>query len=85
MPHNLSTEELEKMLTTNNMNEFVVACEALSHKEDEKAFEVLKGYIKNKDKYKSLCILKVIFNHPLSSQVFDFLEESIQSDDILFT
>lgn len=84
VPHNLSTEELEKMLTTDNMGEFVVACEALSHKEDEKAFAVLKGYIKNKDKYKRLCVLKTIFNHPSSSLVLDFLEESIQSDAILF-
>ncbi len=84
VPYNKSTDELEIMLSSGNMSDFVVACEALSYKTDEKAFSLLKGYINDKDKYKRLCILKTIFRHRKSTQLKDFLEESILSDDLNF-
>ena len=84
VPYNQSIEELESMLLTGNMSEFVVACEALSYKSDKKAFDILKKYIIDKDKYKRLCVLKTIFRHPMSEQEKEFLEESILSDDVLF-
>lgn len=84
VPYNKSIEDLETMLSNGEMNEFVVACEALSYKSDEKAFDILRSYITDKDKYKRLCILKTIFRHPNSEQVKEFLEESILSDDVWF-
>lgn len=84
VPYNKSTEELEAMLSNGEMNEFVAACEALSYKSDERAFDILRSYITDKDKYKRLCILKTIFRHPMSDQVKGFLEESILSDDVWF-
>ena len=84
VPYNKATDELEIMLSSGDMSDFVVACEALSYKTDEKAFNLLKGYINNKDKYKRLCILKTIFRHLDSIQLKAFLEEAILSDDINF-
>ena len=84
VPYSKATDELEIMLSNGNMSDFVVACEALSYKTDEKAFNLLKGYINDKDKYKRLCILKTIFRHRNSTQLKDFLEESILSDDLNF-
>ncbi len=85
VPYNKSITELENMLETGDMSEFVVACEALSYKTEEKAFDLLKSYITHKDKYKRLCILKTVFRHPMAEQLKDFLESSILSDDILFS
>ncbi len=84
VPYDKSTEELEIMLSTGSMNDFVVASEALSYKADKKSFELLENYITDKDKYKRLCILKTIFRHRSSKTLKNFLEESILSDDILF-
>lgn len=84
VPYDESTEELEIMLSSGDMSDFVVACEALSYKTEEKAFNLLKGYINDKDKYKRLCVLKTIFRHPNSIQLINFLEETILSDDINF-
>lgn len=84
VPYNKATDELEIMLSNGNMCDFVVACEALSYKTDEKAFNLLKEYINDRDKYKRLCILKTIFRHRNSTQLKDFLEEAVLSDDINF-
>ncbi len=84
VPYNKSSEELEIILSNGNMSDFTVACEALSYKTDIKAFELLKKYATNKDKFKRLIILKTIFRHPNSIILKDFLVESILSDDILF-
>lgn len=84
VPYDKSPEELEIMLSTGSMSDFVVACEALSYKTDKKSFELLENYITDKDKYKRLCILKTIFRHRSSKILKNFLEESILSDDILF-
>lgn len=84
VPYDKSTEELEKMLSTGSMSDFVVACEALSYKTDEKSFELLENYITDKDKNKRLCILKTIFRHRSSKKLKNFLEESVLSNDIWF-
>ena len=84
VPYNKTNDELEIMLSSGNMSDFVVACEALSYKTDEKAFNLLKKYSNDKDRYKRLCILKTIFRHRNSTELKDFLEESIMSDDINF-
>lgn len=84
VPYNKETDELEIMLHSRDMSDFLVACEALSYKTDEKAFNLLKGYINDKDKCKRLCVLKTIFRHRNSIQLKDFLEKIILSDDINF-
>ena len=84
VPYDKSIQELEELLLTGNMNDFAVACEALSHKTEHNSFELLEGYITHKDKYKRLCVLKVIFRHPESPKLKWFLEESLLSKDILF-
>lgn len=84
VPYDKSIEELEAMTETDDMSQFVVACEALSYKAEKKAFEILKKYSTSKDKYKRLCVLKTIFRHPESKNEKMFLEESLLSEDVLF-
>ena len=84
VPYGKSSQELEQMLLNGDMNDFVVACEALASKNDQYSFELLKGYITHKDKYKRLCVLKVIFKYPEAEELKWFLEESLLSKDILF-
>lgn len=79
-----TTDELAAMLSGDDMRVFAVACEALSYKTDDKAFEVLKRYLIDSDKSKRLCALKNIFRHPSAEQEKPFLEEALLSDDILF-
>ena len=84
VPYDLSVDELEALLISGNMSDFAVACEALSNQSDERAYQLLKKYITDKDKYKRLCVLNTIFRHPMAVQIKSFLEDSILSDDFLF-
>ena len=84
VPYDLSVDELEALLISGDMSDFAVACEALSNRSDERAYQLLKKYITDKDKYKRLCVLKTIFRHPMAAQIKSFLEDSILSDDFLF-
>ena len=66
------------------MKDFSLACEALSYKDDHKAYEAMKSYVNDKDKYRRLYILKTIFRHPDSVELVDFLESAIASEDSTF-
>ncbi len=84
VPYELSVEELSKMLSSPVMKDFSLACEALSYKNDNAAYEVMKSYLNDKDKYRRLYILKTIFRHPNSVELVDFLENAISSEDVWF-
>ena len=84
IPYKLSVEELRKMLSSPIMKDFSLACEALSYKNDVTAYEAMKPFINDKDKYRRLYILKTIFRHPNAAELVDFLENAISSDDFLF-
>ena len=84
IPYELSVEELGKMLSSPVMKDFSLACEALSYKDDIAAYEAMKFYINDKDKYRRLYILKTIFRHPNAAELVDFLENAISSNDTLF-
>ena len=84
IPYELSVEELSKMLSSPIMQDFCLACEALSYKNDDTAYETMKNYINDKDKYRRLYILKTIFRHPNAVELVDFLENAIASEDFLF-
>ena len=82
--YDLSIEELAKMLSSPVMKDFSLACEVLSYKEDDAAYQLMKCHINDKDKYRRLYILKTIFRHPKAVELVGFLENSILSDDFLF-
>ncbi len=84
IPYELSVEELSKMLSSPIMKDFSLACEALSYKNDVAAYEAMKSYINDKDKYRRLYILKTIFRHPNAVELVCFLENAINSEDLLF-
>ena len=84
IPYELSVEELSKMLSSPIMKDFSLACEALSYKNDVTAYEAMKPFINDKDKYRRLYILKTIFRHPNAAELVAFLENAISSDDLLF-
>ena len=84
VPYDLSVDELVALLTTGDMSDFTVACEALSYQIEDRAFALLKSYMADRDKYKRLCVLKTIFRHPKAVQLKAFLEECLLSDDALF-
>ena len=83
-PCERSVEELSKMLSSPIMKDFSLACEALSYKNDVAAYEAMKPYINDKDKYRRLYILKTIFRHPKAVELVGFLENAITSEDFLF-
>ena len=84
IPYELSVEELSKMLSSPIMKDFSLACEALSCKNDVAAYEAMKPYINDKDKYRRLYILKTIFRYPKAIELVGFLENAITSEDFLF-
>ena len=84
IPFDLTTDELSKMMESANMEDFSLACEVLSQRDDRKAYVIMKSYIGSKDKYRRLCILKTIFRHPEAVELVGFLEAAIASDDFLF-
>ena len=83
-PCERSVEELSKMLSSPIMKDFSLACEALSYKNEVAAYEAMKPFINDKDKYRRLYILKTIFRHPKAIELVGFLENAITSEDFLF-
>ena len=84
IPYDLPTAELVKMLSSRDMKEFSLACEALSYKDDIEAYEALKTGVDDKDKYRRLYVLKTIFRHRMAPELAYVLENAIISDDFLF-
>lgn len=66
------------------MKDFSLACEALSYNTDPAAYQIMKSYINDTDKYRRLYVLKTIFRQPKAVELVGFLENAITSDDILF-
>lgn len=84
IPYDKTVEELAKMAKSSSMQDFSLACEALSFKPCNEAYEIMKSYVDDKDKYRRLYILKTIFRHLQATELKWFLEDSISSDDWLF-
>ena len=84
IPYDLPIDELKKLISSSVMKDFSLACEALSYSEDPEAYQIMKSYINDKDKYRRLYVLKTIFRHPQAVELVDFLEGAISSDDFLF-
>ena len=84
IPYDAPIDELEKIMASKVMQDFSLACEALSYKHGPKAYEIMRSYINDKDKYRRLYIMKTIFRHPQALELTDFLKSAITSDDYLF-
>lgn len=84
IPYDLPIEDLKVMMASSTMKNFSLACEALSYKNDPDAYEIMKSYINDKDKYRRLYILKTIFRHREAAELFGILENAILSEDLLF-
>ena len=84
IPYDLSINQLRQMMESPTMKDFALACEVLSCHKSHEAYEIMKGYINDKDKYRRLYILQTIFRHPEAVELTDFLEKAISSDDLSF-
>lgn len=84
IPYNLPIKDLRTMMASASMKDFSLACEALSYKSDPEAYEIMKAYLNDRDKYRSLYVLKTIFRHAQAAELVDYLEDAIASDDPLF-
>lgn len=84
IPYETETTELINMLSSGDMTAFSVACEALSFKKEEQAFDALASMLNLRDKYRRLYVFKVIYRHPESSSLEQYLSDQLRSDDYLF-
>lgn len=84
VPYDLPFEKLKEMLYSPIMKSFCLACEALSENTSEEAYKALKPFIFDKDKYRRLYVLKVIFKNPFAQELINELEKALLSDDIIF-
>ena len=62
--YDLPREDLYAMLASEDMTDFLLACEALSVIPDEEVCDRLGEYLTSPDKYRCLAVLKVIFRNP---------------------
>lgn len=72
IPYDLSFEELNRMLFSDDMTEFCLACEALSCRDDSESFNALKSFLKHPDKYRRLYAMKQCSEilHPQNCSMF---------------
>lgn len=84
IPYDLSVDTLKEMISSPMMKDFALACEALSYKNEPEAYQIMKSYLHDKDKYRRLYILKTIFRHSEAVELVDDLEKAIASTDFLF-
>lgn len=84
IPYDTPIDELRGMMSSPTIQDFALACEALSYKNTPDAYEIMKSYINDKDKYRHLYILKTIFRYPQATELVDYLEKAIASNDFLF-
>ena len=85
VPYDLPFEKLETMILSSDMQEFCLSCEALSEIDNHESYEVLKPYLFDKDKYRRLYVLKVIFKNSFArEELLLELEKAVLSEDIHF-
>lgn len=78
---NISIQELQKMMEASDMKNFAIACEALRIANNHEAYEVLKGYVDTRDKYKYRCVLSAIFEYNEAAELSDYLIRALQSQE----
>lgn len=84
IPYESSIDELKQLLSSPAMKDFSLACEVLSYHKTREAYELMKSFLNDKDKYRRLYILKTIFRHSEAVELVDYLESAISSEDFLF-
>lgn len=84
VPYGFSKEELYALLNSDNMTDFLLACEALSVIHDEETCDRMGSYLSHPDMYRRLAVLKVIFRNPYAVKYKSVLEEAISSEQLLF-
>ena len=82
--YDLPAEELYAMLASEDMTDFLLACEALSVIPDEEVCDRLGEYLASTDEYRRLAVLKVIFRNPHAVRYTPVLEQAVMSEAILF-
>ena len=84
IPYDASTQELICMLQSRNMQEFCIACEALSYRTGEKVVSALSSFLNSNDKYRRLYVFKIIYRCAKDAVPQQYLENQLRSDDSLF-
>lgn len=80
VPEGLPLAELERMLESNRMQTFAVACEALRNAGTREAYALLKRHIDTKDPYKRRYIMSVIFAFDESAELAPYLSEALRGE-----
>lgn len=84
IPYELSFDELKEQCRSSYGIDFALACNALASVETSEAYQFLKSFLSDKDKYRRLNVLEVIFGYPDSMELYPLLIKYLQSEDILF-
>ncbi len=84
VPYELSINALAELCTSQCMEDFAVACEALSTLDNCESYRILKSYLGCKDKYRRLIALKAIHKLSASKKLTPNLEALLHSKDVLF-
>lgn len=79
VPENLSVQQIESMMLSQDMQTFALACEALRLTGTQDAYTLLKMYIHSTDPYRRRYVLSVIFDFPQASELTAELEAAMKS------
>ena len=84
IPYDASTQELICMLQSRNMQEFCLACEALSYRTDQRAVSALSSFLNSNDRYRRLYVFMIIYRCAKDIVPQQYLENQLSSNDSLF-
>lgn len=84
IPYESETEDLIRMLGSQDMATFCLACEVLSYRSEEQAYSALSSFLMSKDYFRRLYAFQVIFRNPRAVSLQWYLDKQLSSDDLLF-
>ena len=84
IPHDAPISVLKEMMRGTQMQDFSLACEALSWRRDEEAFHLLVEQLDAKDRWRALYAFHVIYRSPYSKGLAPYAVKRLESEDETF-
>lgn len=84
IPYGAPISVLKEMIQGTQMQDFSLACEALSWRRDEEAFRLLAEQLDAKDRWRALYAFRVIYRSPYAEGLASYAIKRLQSEDETF-
>ena len=84
IPYDAPLPVLEEMLHDSQMQNYCLACEALSWRSDEESFRLLSKQLNDRDRWRRLYAFQVIYRSHYAASLVPYAVQQLLSDDIPF-